>query len=898
MKRIPLFPPLNDRAMTRSFPQWSWVTVLLVLLGSACGIFPRFAYADIHVVIPTLNPKELVVAAATPQEFGAVGDGKTDDTAAFQQAIDKVYHEGGSGGGVVFVPAGNYAFYKNLNIPTGVTLHGDWADWTKGNGGIVGTTFEVYASDTADGTPFLTVGDSAALRDVNIWYPSQSASSIQPYPFTLKVGTDSVVQNVVLVNSYQGITSKSAKHILSSVIGTPLFMGIKIDSVADIVHSEDIRFAPDIWTKSRLPNAPAANGPQADWMRANGTGMLLKRVDGQLNIDTNISGYKVGIETESGDGGQPGATFYKGSITKCGTALLAEEMPGALGLVFAEMTFDGDIGVSRTHTSTNANVLFYHCTITGNSGPAVTMSGKDAGSWMQFQNCTINGTLQLNNGVFNVVNSTLTGNQQATVSDQATMASFTGCTFTGIKNIVTQKDGNSLVEDRPASTMTMPLFDWAKVKDDYLTRRPAKTDLFLATDYGVTGDGDTDDTAAIQKALNAAGTNGGGLVYLAGGTYKLTDTLTVPSGVELRGPYEMRHRTWPAGDGKPKGAILEPYGGEGSATGPPAIALQANSGIVGLTISYESQSNKCEPFPPTIQGQGANVYAIGIQCPNPFWYVDLDTYSCPNHFLYMVDGWDINMGFKIGHGSSGTVVDCQGNWTYWVDNYSSHNNLSGPRQPPVEQYVYHNSTGFQLGHCTETMVKDFNIIENTFIRFVTEDGQGPNVNMIGCYCDASIKGMILDSASGTINAINTPMCVFAGDDVADLKSQTFGVQSTANFHGTARLFNTILFASPHLDFDINGGDVGAVNMHMNGHSYIGSQVNGGVFHLINCSSNQASGGPSDHPPYTVAFQAQAGLPGKTSEVIGNYTRSGYTVKNDGSVPVNVWGNFPLDAQSQ
>ena len=71
------------------------------------------------MVVPTLNSNEIVVAATTPQEYGAKGDGITDDSAAFQSAINAVYNPGNWGGGVVFVPAGYYAFYTNIVIPQG-----------------------------------------------------------------------------------------------------------------------------------------------------------------------------------------------------------------------------------------------------------------------------------------------------------------------------------------------------------------------------------------------------------------------------------------------------------------------------------------------------------------------------------------------------------------------------------------------------------------------------------------------------------------------------------------------------------------------------------------------------------------------------------------------------------
>ncbi len=137
-----------------------------------------------RVYLPTLNTNEMVVAVATPQQYGAAGDGLTDDSGAFQAAMNAVYNSGGSGGGVVFVPAGNYAFYHDITIPTGVTLHGDWKDWTKSGGGLVGTTFKVYfGAGQGSGTPFIVLSGSTALRDVNIWYPNQNPAGIIAYPF-------------------------------------------------------------------------------------------------------------------------------------------------------------------------------------------------------------------------------------------------------------------------------------------------------------------------------------------------------------------------------------------------------------------------------------------------------------------------------------------------------------------------------------------------------------------------------------------------------------------------------------------------------------------------------------------------------------------------------------------
>jgi len=69
------------------------------------------------VFVPPHNTNGIVVAVATPQQYGAVGDGVTDDSAAFQSAMNAVNNSGGAGGGVVYVPSGVYAFSNSLLIP-------------------------------------------------------------------------------------------------------------------------------------------------------------------------------------------------------------------------------------------------------------------------------------------------------------------------------------------------------------------------------------------------------------------------------------------------------------------------------------------------------------------------------------------------------------------------------------------------------------------------------------------------------------------------------------------------------------------------------------------------------------------------------------------------------------
>jgi hypothetical protein len=105
-------------------------------------------------------------------DFGAVGDGVTDDTVALQAALDA------AAGGVLFVPQGQYIVSETLYIPAGTAVCGEgkYSLWTNDAQGTEFITTgagnaqrwtDIDGSDPADDTPlFVAQGDGVYLDSV------------------------------------------------------------------------------------------------------------------------------------------------------------------------------------------------------------------------------------------------------------------------------------------------------------------------------------------------------------------------------------------------------------------------------------------------------------------------------------------------------------------------------------------------------------------------------------------------------------------------------------------------------------------------------------------------------------------------------------------------------------
>lgn len=348
--------------------------------------------------------------ALNVRTFGAKGDGTTDDTAAFQKALDQA---GQAGGGIVQVPVGNYMIKTNLKIPACVTLEGVWkapavavkmknprelsADimsplnspdkaWLAGS-----VLLAVDGAGKPDGTPFISLTTNSTIKGMTIYYPEQRANGEPtPYPWCIaSAGCDNPsIVDCLLVNPYMAVdfgTRVAGRHYIRNLYGQPLYKGLFVDVCFDVGRCENIHFWP-FWTGHVL----GGKAPKTDeWVLKNATAFILARSDWEYMSGCFAIGYKVGLHFIKASDPGPGNYLLTQSGADCSDiAVLVDETQGHSGVSFSNSQIFGRIVVNETNTGP---IRFTGCGIFGASGKVtatemVRIAGRGR---VSFDNCSL-----------------------------------------------------------------------------------------------------------------------------------------------------------------------------------------------------------------------------------------------------------------------------------------------------------------------------------------------------------------------------------------------------------------------------------------------------------------------------------------------------------------------------
>lgn len=895
-----------------------------------------------HSIKTVYSTKDWVISdfVVTDPMFGAKAEPGFDNRAAFQAAIDAAYE---SGGGVVYIPAGNYEFHSTqigiksvrvrqgtsenkkdfnyeyvLRLHPGVQLRGDWAAPESNNGMVLGTILEVRVGKNApnyDGsvkswwndsqagnalrTTYTSIADrfiemnaGTGVTNLSIWYPEQNINDVKPYPWTLfqTQGNCATIEHVTLVNSYNGFNSAPSElhYVLDSYI-TALNKGIEVHVCTDIGRIENVSISPEYWAKSGLPGAPTLAELTA-YTKANSVGFQMHRSDWEYISYLHISGYKTGIwiGREPGFADAPNAQLYEAHVDNCENGLYVEDV-NPYGILISNSSFGAAKGGNAVYfykdfsTSTQFNGVEF-------SGPIVS-DGSDG--VISFESCLFGKysdyALKINNG--NVLLSQCH-------FENADKHVYLGMNMRTLKSVNSGHKQrlkiNNHSNDAKIWIITDKKYAFEPIPKGLKTNiiahpRPVSNQVLKADFSRATGSNNQrpvkDISSELQSALDALKASGGGTLYLPAGRYLVDKPIKIPSGVELRGSWDVQHHTQNGGT-----AIFTNYdGGDAGENAPSLIQLETNAGIRGITLAqlniisgeYSAESPRKTPF--LIQGQGPKVYVINVTIAIGDKGIDLASYDTSGHYVDYLGGVPLRAGIWVGGGAEGGFIrNMQFN-----PHYGSRLPEGGQGYPRVAmmRFVQSNCSALKFADVkNQTIFNNFVYGSVYGIHFLKDEitGKYPGkMTMIGHGSDGCTYSLFVEDADKDtkIIAVNSELVNTKIPNEPVRSYVLMGKEmNTSKVHPDAKLilYNSAFWGSPVFGAIINSGIVSFQQANFSRSGTYGVDVRGGRAHVYTSYFAQEI-------PDTVTLNgyARLGMYGNLIELTNNYYISGFRFDKEG-----------------
>lgn len=259
-------------------------------------------------------------------------------------------------------------------------------------------------------------------------------------------------------------------------------------------------------------------------------------------------------------------------------------------------------------------------------------------------------------------------------------------------------------------------------------------------DSGAVGDGKADCTPAFQKALDEAARQGGGIVNVPAGRYRINGHLLIPGGVTLQGTFRApptdRREARPQLDG----SVLMAFVGRGSQEGEPFIRMAgSNTTLAGFIITYPEWKQSDVPpvpYPPTLAATTRTDNNAVLDCCFLNSYEAIRFERAARFLIRNVYGYPSWRGIYIdGCADIGRIENCH-LWPFGV---------AYDQNEPYCKWVNTHGVAFEFART------DWQYVTNTFCfgygvgyKFSRSKMGACNGNFLGIGADCCIRPVLVD----------------------------------------------------------------------------------------------------------------------------------------------------------